>query len=99
MKESSIEGMAKDAYLYELNDDFVMASAYYKKLGYLDRLKKVEEKLKWARFYSCSFFFPSLNFFSAFVKGTGSYPHLKNGLHFNNLFVVKKEAFTKLNFW
>ncbi len=46
MKESSIEGMAKDAYLYELNGDFVMASAYYKKLGYLDRLKKVEEKLK-----------------------------------------------------
>ena len=46
MKESSIEGMAKDAYLYELNGDYMMASAYYKKLGYLDRLNKVEAKLK-----------------------------------------------------
>lgn len=46
MKESSIEGMAKDAYLYELNGDYVMASAYYKKLGYNERLKIVEDKIK-----------------------------------------------------
>ena len=46
VKESSIDGMAKDAYLYELNGDYMMASAYYKKLGYLDRVEAVENKLK-----------------------------------------------------
>ena len=46
VKESSIDGMAKDAYLYELNGDYIMAGAYYKKLGYNDRLKIVDEKLK-----------------------------------------------------
>ena len=46
VKESSIDGMAKDAYLYELSGDYMMASAYYKKLGYSDRLKIVENKLK-----------------------------------------------------
>lgn len=46
IKESSIDGMAKDAYLYELSGDYVMAAAYYKKLGYADRLKIVESKLK-----------------------------------------------------
>lgn len=46
IKESSIDGMAKDAYLYELSGDYMMASAYYKKLGYNDRLKIVENKLK-----------------------------------------------------
>lgn len=45
-KESSIDGMAKDAYLYELNGDYMMAGAYYKKLGYNERLKIVDEKLK-----------------------------------------------------
>ena len=46
IKESSIDGMAKDAYLYELSGDYMMAAAYYKKLGYADRLKVVESKLK-----------------------------------------------------
>lgn len=46
IKESSIDGMAKDAYLYELSGDYMMAGAYYKKLGYNDRLKIVEEKMK-----------------------------------------------------
>lgn len=46
IKESSIDGMAKDAYLYELSGDYMMAAAYYKKLGYVDRLKVVEAKLK-----------------------------------------------------
>lgn len=46
IKESSIDGMAKDAYLYELSGDYMMAAAYYKKLGYADRLKVVEAKLK-----------------------------------------------------
>jgi hypothetical protein len=45
-KESSIDGMAKDAYLYELSCDYMMAAADYKKLGYNDRLKIVEAKLK-----------------------------------------------------
>ena len=45
IKESSIEGMAKDAYLYELNGDYVMAGAYYKKLGYKNRLEIVNKKL------------------------------------------------------
>ncbi len=44
VKESSIDGMAKDAYLYELNGDYVMAGAYYKKLGYKDRLDIVNSK-------------------------------------------------------
>ena len=46
VKESSIDGMAKDAYLYELNGDYMMAGAYYKKLGFNDRLEIVETKLK-----------------------------------------------------
>ena len=46
IKESSIDGMAKDAFLYELSGDYMMAAAYYKKLGYADRLKVVESKLK-----------------------------------------------------
>jgi len=46
VKESSIDGMAKDAYLYELAGDYVMAAAYYKKLGYAERLKIVENKLQ-----------------------------------------------------
>ena len=46
IKESSIDGMVKDAYLYELSGDYMMAAAYYKKLGYADRLKVVESKLK-----------------------------------------------------
>jgi len=45
IKESSIEGMAKDAYLYELNGDYVMAGAYYKKLGFNNRLEIVNKKL------------------------------------------------------
>ena len=44
--ESSIDGMAKDAYLYELNGDYMMAMAYYKKLGYNDRVDAVNKKLK-----------------------------------------------------
>jgi hypothetical protein len=44
--ESSIDGMAKDAYLYELNGDLIMAGAYYKKLGFNERLDIVNKKLK-----------------------------------------------------
>lgn len=46
IKESSIDGMAKDAYLYELNGDFLMAKSYYEKLGYKDRIEIVEKKQK-----------------------------------------------------
>ena len=35
------------------------------------------------------------NCFSILDKGTGSYPPLNNGLHFNILFIVKKDAFKK----
>lgn len=46
IKESSIDGMAKDAYLYELNGDYLMAESYYNKLGYNDRLEIVKRKQK-----------------------------------------------------
>lgn len=42
--ESSFEGMAKDAYLYELSGEYDKAISYYEKLGFTDRIEKVEAK-------------------------------------------------------
>ncbi|MGM9969113.1 MAG: hypothetical protein ACI35S_01815 [Anaeroplasma sp.] len=43
--ESSIEGMAKDAYLYELSGNYDKAIKYYTKLGFVERIKKCNKKL------------------------------------------------------
>lgn len=39
IKESSFDGMAKDAYLYELSGSYDMAISYYTKLGFKDRIE------------------------------------------------------------
>lgn len=44
IKESSFEGMAKDAYLYELGGSLDMAISYYKKLGFKNRIEICEKK-------------------------------------------------------
>lgn len=45
IQESDREGMAKDAYLYELRGDFESAYSYYEKIGEAERLEICKNKM------------------------------------------------------